>query len=294
MLTIVPDYYQNFKCIADKCKHNCCIGWEIDIDDLTLERYSKLESDFSSTLKSNIVFDDPPHFKLTAEERCPFLNKSGLCDIITRLGEDMLCQICSDHPRFRNYYDTFTEIGLGLCCESAAEIILTKADKTTFNIPETLKQTPIINFRQRLFDIIQDRNLPIDIRVENMLNTVDAKLDCNADWYQLFDSLETLDENWKKQLQLIKNGINNFERDTCLDNAYEQLIVYLLFRHFTDCQYDDMVKERILFSALIYKIIRAMNISDTIEELIEISRLYSCEIEYSDENTNKILLKLGQ
>ena len=264
MLTIVPDYYQNFKCIADKCKHNCCIGWEIDIDDLTLERYSKLESDFSSTLKSNIVFDDPPHFKLTAEERCPFLNKSGLCDIITRLGEDMLCQICSDHPRFRNYYDTFTEIGLGLCCESAAEIILTKADKTTFNIPETLKQTPIINFRQRLFDIIQDRNLPIDIRVENMLNTVDAKLDCNADWYQLFDSLETLDENWKKQLQLIKNGINNFERDTCLDNAYEQLIVYLLFRHFTDCQYDDMVKERILFSALIYKIIRAMNISDTI------------------------------
>ena len=31
-----PSYYKKFKCIADKCHHNCCIGWEIDIDDEAL------------------------------------------------------------------------------------------------------------------------------------------------------------------------------------------------------------------------------------------------------------------
>ena len=30
----VPDYYDEFQCIADKCSDNCCIGgWEIDIDE---------------------------------------------------------------------------------------------------------------------------------------------------------------------------------------------------------------------------------------------------------------------
>ena len=32
MRIIAPDYYREFHCIADKCRHSCCIGWEIDID----------------------------------------------------------------------------------------------------------------------------------------------------------------------------------------------------------------------------------------------------------------------
>ena len=37
MIESVPNYYDKFKCIADRCKHSCCIGWEIDIDDDTME-----------------------------------------------------------------------------------------------------------------------------------------------------------------------------------------------------------------------------------------------------------------
>ena len=32
MKIIAPNYYPAFRCIADKCRHSCCIGWEIDID----------------------------------------------------------------------------------------------------------------------------------------------------------------------------------------------------------------------------------------------------------------------
>ena len=43
MKIYVPDYYSEFSCIADKCSDNCCIGWEIDIDENSLES-SILES----------------------------------------------------------------------------------------------------------------------------------------------------------------------------------------------------------------------------------------------------------
>ena len=35
MQNAYPDYYPLFHCIADRCRHNCCIGWEIDIDSRT-------------------------------------------------------------------------------------------------------------------------------------------------------------------------------------------------------------------------------------------------------------------
>lgn len=292
MITITPDYYDKFKCIADRCCHSCCIGWEIDIDDSTLKKYNNLKGDFASRLKSNIESKDTPHFKLSTDERCPFLNHNGLCDIITNLGEDMLCQICNDHPRFRNFYEDFTEVGLGLCCEAAAEIILTNSDKTTLNLTHEIAQLPIITFRQKLFDILQDRSLPIESRVDNMLLAIDAQLSQDIDWYQVFNDLEKMDSVWSDYLIRIKKGINFSAPDPILDTAYEQLLVYLIFRHFTDCRYDERLKERVLFSALIYKVIRTMNTSGTIEELLEIARLYSCEIEYSDENIDKLLTKL--
>ncbi len=294
MITITPDYYKEFKCIADRCNHSCCIGWEIDIDDITLEKYNNLKGDFASKLKSNIEFEGIPHFKLDTNERCPFLNCNGLCDIIANSGEDMLCQICNDHPRFRNFYLDYEEIGLGLCCEAAAELILTKKDKTTLNLPSEALQLPIVNFREKLFNSLQDRSLPIEDRVNNMLDMVDAHLPADIDWYSVFISLERLDKTWDNYLLRIKEGITTDIDDNLLDTAYEQLVVYLIFRYFSDCQYDEKVKERILLAALIYKIIKSMNTSNTLNELIDICRIYSCEIEYSDENINRLLSKLSK
>ncbi len=289
MTIITPNYYKNFKCIAGECKHSCCIGWEIDIDERTLEKYNNFKGEFADKLKENIVFNGSAHFKLDKDERCPFLNSNGLCDIIINLGEDMLCQICRDHPRFRNFYDDFVEIGLGLACEAAAEIILSQREKVELNLTDKMQQIPIINFREKLFKILQNRDLPIDKRIDNMLDLVDGHLSYSVDWYSVFNSLEKMDKTWAAYLPRIKDGIVTRTDDNSLDTAYEQLAVYLIFRHFTDCEYDGRYKERVLFAALIYKIIRTMNTSNTLKELIEISRAFSCEIEYSDENINVLL-----
>ena len=133
MKLYAPKYYKRFKCIADKCEHSCCIGWEIDVDADTLKQYKKVKGDFGKRLLENIDLKcDAPHFILGEKERCPFLNERGLCDIIIELGEDSLCDICSDHPRFRNFFSDREELGLGLCCEEACRLILSKEEPTEF------------------------------------------------------------------------------------------------------------------------------------------------------------------
>ena len=128
MKLMAPYYYPAFRCIADKCRHSCCIGWEIDIDPDTRERYRRIPGAFGARLNAAIDDGEVSAFRLGADERCPMLNNNGLCDLITTLGEDALCQICADHPRFRNFFADRTEIGLGLCCEEAARLILSREE----------------------------------------------------------------------------------------------------------------------------------------------------------------------
>ena len=90
-----------------------------------MKKYNNVKGKFSKKLNSGIDFnDDYACFKLDGKGRCAFLNKDNLCDIILNLGENSLCQICSDHPRFRNFYNNATEIGLGLCCEEVCRLLL--------------------------------------------------------------------------------------------------------------------------------------------------------------------------
>ena len=53
MKQFIPDYLNSFKCIADKCRHSCCIGWEIDIDKNTLDFYKSIDDDYKDYFLSD-------------------------------------------------------------------------------------------------------------------------------------------------------------------------------------------------------------------------------------------------
>ena len=126
MKVFAPQYYRDFRCIAGACRHSCCEGWEIDIDSESLERYRNTSGELGDVLRANISCEGDPHFVLREGDRCPFLRADGLCRLIIEKGEDFLCQICSDHPRFRNFWNDRIEIGLGMACEEAARLILSQ------------------------------------------------------------------------------------------------------------------------------------------------------------------------
>lgn len=178
-MTCEPMYYKNFKCIANKCKDNCCIGWEIDIDDDTYKKYMDTKGDFGKKLKDNIYNIDNLHcFKLDKNERCMFLNKNNLCEIILNMGEENLCEICQKHPRYINRHNGLKEYGLGLACEEACRIILTeeqpifmvnsdtnqKYDTNPFTETD-LYMAYIFEVRKVILSILQNRNYSINKRL---------------------------------------------------------------------------------------------------------------------------------
>ena len=124
MKIYVPEYYEKFKCIADKCSDNCCVGWGIDVDSSTVEKYKSLPSNFRDDVISSIDFSNGACFKCDKNGRCKNLDDRGLCRIISTLGEGYLCQICRDHPRYFNLIGDRWEGGLGVACEVAADMIL--------------------------------------------------------------------------------------------------------------------------------------------------------------------------
>lgn len=301
MQHVYPDYYKAFRCIADKCRHNCCIGWEIDIDEGTADFYKSVTGDFGKRLKDSIDFsEEAPYFIPVQDERCPFLNGRNLCDIITELGEDRLCTICAEHPRFHNELPDRTESGLGLCCEEAARIILSKKDKTRLIAEgECDCEDEIINLRDKVIEALQCRSLSIDKRIENMLSLCNAELVQKSipQWAQLLLDLERLDEKWTDILTLLRDkgsstdfqAFNTYMNDRQAE--YEQFCVYLIYRHFANAPDLEEAGIRASFTALCCMLIRATgavllteNGEFTFEEQVDLCRMFSSEIEYSDEN----------
>lgn len=271
MKIVVPDYYKDFKCIADKCKHTCCKGWEVEIDDESMERFKKFPD-----ITAKIETTDDNHFRLLDGEVCPFLKESGLCEMILKYGEDMLCQTCTDHPRFRNYWSDRIEMGLGLVCEEAAKIILTK---------ETPMKLILLDDSKKCVSEMTDK--------ENASEMADKEIDANEEnASEMTDIENTYAEDIEGILPDDEEWLMGI-RDDMFKNITEsgpiaRLKEYLIFRHVADALYDDKLEERIDFVNRTTKKLEEdwLKSDGSIEALVEIVRQYSYDVEY-DEDVEK-------
>ena len=308
-MEVYPNYYDKFSCTNSRCKHNCCIGWEIDIDKETHALYNSLRGKLGKKLKENICLSDngDAYFKLLENERCPFLDKDNLCEIIKELGEDGLCQICSDHPRFINCIDEREEIGLGLSCEAAATIILTKKEKAEF-LPKYEGKNEILLTRDNVINEIQlSDNSSIEtakrLASAYKLNFTNNELKKHIAFLM---TLEILDDNW---LILLKELYENLEKLDLeefsqyiseRDYEYKNILTYFSYRHLSisEDMYD--FAARMGFVLLGYYVLyflgtfifkRDTSLPQSMS--IELARMYSSEIEYSEENTKLIIQKFA-
>ena len=288
MMFVKPDFYDNFKCIADKCRHSCCVDWEIDIDGESLKRFMAVEGAFGEYMRRNIALEPEPHFVLTVDERCPFLREDGLCRMILTLGEDSICHICREHPRFYNELPGRTEAGIGLCCEEAVRLLLEGREHLSLIFEGEAEEDELLELREEIFVILRDDALSFterEARVMELfgLSPLPFDVQAMADFYL---SLERLDENWTHRLRALKErGDIDFEpRISAL--PYLRLAEYFIYRHFATAPDEYEAALRLQFAFLSSRLICAM---DSIFSDAESTRLYSSEIEYSDENVDKIL-----
>lgn len=286
-----PTFYDDFICKAGSCTDSCCIGWEIDIDAFSLENYMSIQGDFGDKLRANIkTEDDYSYFILKENDRCPFLDKSNLCEIYSLLGEDGLCDICYNHPRFFNMVGDIEECGVGLCCERACEMLFDDTYNLDFFIEDTCEE-------------IEKRNEVIR-KVLNDDNTVfcdyfDFILSSNG-FYKILDtalSSEAINDLWVSTItSLIKNKTEIFKRLSAsflCDKSYKKLLAYNIFRSSFSELISGDENVRNIFSLLLTVFVYALELNESIcgntvstNDRINFVKLISKQFEYSNENIN--------
>lgn len=289
-MILVPDYYKEFRCIAGRCRHTCCAGWEIDIDSESLARYEKdgipnivcPDADASSDALPGALADtaERPHFALDKDLRCAFLREDNLCQMILDHGEDYLCRICKDHPRFRNFWTGITETGLGLSCEEAARIILLREEPMQLVAEEPALQP--------------DDGSGLSGQPEN--GTADTQqINTNNSLTVISDAIKNLPEDelalWKIRDDMLKDAAS------LPDRLQARLAEYLIFRQIPDALYDGLLDERIRFVwESVNEITDLWDASEdqSEEALIEIARSWSEKLEYNPEALKIRLLGLSE
>lgn len=305
MRVYAPSYYKKFKCIADKCKNNCCIGWDVQIDGDSLEEYRKAKGEFTKSIVENIYIEgNEAYFRMKDDGKCPFLNSCGLCDIISRFGEKSIPYICRMHPRFKNVFSGREEIGLGMCCEEAARIMLTD-DNALEIVPLTDEEETLTSYeeelilrRERIFRILGDR----EEKILDKLHTLAEMYSLRYDDFSEVGSLEVFDEleYMSRELPDLISEAGSDERTSFyipleLEHPLSRLAEYFAFRLISPSA--DGAEERVrigavlLYMSCILRIICARGLESefSMGSLISLARLFSAEIEYSPDNTETLL-----
>ncbi len=292
-----PEYYKNFVCIADKCRHSCCIGWEIDVDRSTAKKYASLNEGYGLEIQKSITKRGVPHFKLKKDDRCPHLNEKGLCKIILNLGEGYLCHICREHPRFYNYTSLGKEVGLGLSCEEACRIILSSDNYESFvEIGEIFEDEETVEapefdatvHRKTIFDILKDRSIPYSQRLQKISEAygVSPVVIPDETWISTLDSLEYLNNSHKAIFACYSSEINDCKE---LENYLERALAYFIFRHCSNTEDSGEFRAALGFSLFCEKLLASLcRNTKNFEEICDMARIISEELEYSEDNTEAI------
>lgn len=290
MKLYAPSYYLHFKCIADKCKHSCCVGWEIDIDPDTLQVYESLEHPYSATLRNSIDYDETPHFRLCENDRCPHLRVDGLCELILQLGENNLCEICREHPRFYHQTAHGMEVGIGMSCEEACRIIL-NSDYLIFTelqeLPDEQENIPfdVHPLRERAYEILSSAH-PYSERLKLLVDAFDITLASDEQVKKTLASLEYLDETHR---ELFACYTSDTAFPAILEQEAERILAYLIFRHCSPvwCEADFCTALR--FCLTCERLLASMVQKTGVATVSEHASILSEEIEYSEDNTDALM-----
>lgn len=298
MKLYAPTYYKEFECKKEKCKRNCCIGWEIYIDEKTAEKYRTAKGSLWDSVREGLLaLDDGSVTFRMKNGRCPNLTDGGLCRIISEAGEEMICDICKSHPRFYNVTQRGAEVGVGLACEAAAELILSNDLEITpiseISATEEEIYYDITENREKALAHLREKSTSYKEKTQELKKCFSIANDGRTflEWADLYLTLENLDPIWRVYINEAKRLKKDFSLPSVEEgNILSRLTSYFLYRYMPKAE--DSIHERaiIAFSVhaplMIYSIYAANKDKIT---LLDAAILYSAEIEYSEENVERLI-----
>ncbi len=272
-MSIVPDFYGRFACRAGACRHSCCRGWEIDVDEASAAFYGEIPGALGEKLRRSLHRDENgAHFVLTDTDRCPFLCEDGLCELIRTLGEDSLCDICALHPRFYEDVCDVELCGLGLSCEAACDLLLEGDGPLQLIDEESGEGMDMAGLLARLGFPFEPALLHFDGRPPS------------ARFLTLLGETEAIDERWPEELAAVRAGLSGARLP--VGERRDRMLQYLLFRQLERAEQNrldallDYARESTAFIAAQDALFGADP---------EHLRRFSEQIEYSTENVGILL-----
>ena len=197
MKCLRPTYVKDFQCDGAECFSRCCRNWRVVID---RDTYKKLAALGDQRILERIKFVDEEKIfvvELMPNGDCPFLRDDLLCSIQKIYGADCLSSVCHDYPRVTYRLGNILEQSLTLTCPVAARAILLSEEPITFETGEIEPPRFVfdwsdrindvdaaIELQRRAIDLLRDRALPIDCRLENVCRLI---FDQSVDTKNFFD-----------------------------------------------------------------------------------------------------------
>ena len=185
--------FDDFKCIADRCPESCCLGWQIMIDEESLDRYRAMPGEAGALVRGGVDFEEQCF--LQYDGRCSMLAESGLCRLQLAAGEEALCVTCDRYPRHTEEFEGEREYSLSLSCPEAARMILTMEEPLTFETWQDeeeeyyddeegfdeLLYERLREIRELLYGIVQNRGLALQRRMALVLELCAGVQECLDD-----------------------------------------------------------------------------------------------------------------
>ena len=171
--------FNDFSCSGSDCPFTCCgNGWKIYIDKKTDDYYKTVTGKLGERLEAGIKREDgKTYYIFTEDDKCPFLNESGLCDIQLDLGEEHLCDTCRLYPRYSFDSGDIRFGGVSISCPEVSKYFLTHKESLLIDFGEDDVDIPdekntdweLFNSAIGVFSsavgIAQNRNLSIKERI---------------------------------------------------------------------------------------------------------------------------------
>lgn len=311
MIYEYPEIYETFSCIGSKCPDTCCKGWEVDIDDETFLNYKSVNGKFGDKLRENIkTHNGEYYFPSGIKGRCPFLDSSNLCEIYKNLGEESLCDICTEYPRFYQSYDNYEQVDLSISCVEAGRLLYSTdkmryilRDDDDYNLHVKDKAEYYRSKVQGIADLLIERNEQI-IRLQTNTSESLKKLFLKEEQeiklliYKI-NKLEMINDDWENYIkELLSNieGLIKYKNEFMMIPEAVSLLgkfaEYLVFRYYIDSEFHDRnIENEILFIRRSVTFMLFMCISRwkkngrfCMEDMIDLSHSFCREVEHSEEN----------
>lgn len=233
-MIVYPNIYKKFKCIGGACNNTCCANWKITLDPVTKDYYFQLDTDFGVFLRENIYEENNMTLvRLTSDERCPFLDNKGLCQVYQNCGPEHMSLTCQRFPRRNFSKGDNVMYSLSLSCEAVLQLLQDSSVPIEICIDGTVNWNSISDvsiYKLTQFiawgtELLQDSSVPFGIALGTVLYMgMEVEPYFKNQDYTNLDNTMLQAESIQKEFELVKESIGKEE----LENSGWQFIFQVI------------------------------------------------------------------